>query len=130
MLNKVCFPRFQVRKWVHQDVYCHPACLNYIKCIIWNVMWMKHKMESRLPRKITNKTNQLPSPPTKFHQWFEWMNSFDCYRVYSKISLVQTLVNLRGDKFSIITLASLDLGDLHFLYFALASPWASFVWIM
>lgn len=50
------------------------------------------------------------------------MNSFDYYRVYSKISLVQTLVNLRGGKFSIITLASLDLGELHFLYFALARP--------
>ena len=33
-------------------VYCHPAYLIYMQSTSWEMLdWMKHKLESRLPRK-------------------------------------------------------------------------------
>ena len=35
-------------------VYCHPAYLTYMQSTSWEILdWMKHKMESRLPGKIS-----------------------------------------------------------------------------
>ena len=34
--------------------YCHPAYLNYLQSISWEMLgWMKHKLESRLPREMS-----------------------------------------------------------------------------
>lgn len=75
------------------------------------------------------KNKECPPPSPQFHQWIDLRNSFKYYRVYSKISLVQTLMNLSALSFSIICLASLDLWYLHFHYYYLASPWVIFIWI-
>ena len=35
-------------------MYCHPAYLTYMQNISWEMLdWMKHKLESRLPGKIS-----------------------------------------------------------------------------
>ena len=35
-------------------VYCHPAYLTYMQSTSWETLgWIKHKLESRLPRKIS-----------------------------------------------------------------------------
>ena len=35
-------------------VYCHPACLTYMKSTSWETLgWMKHKLESRLLAEIS-----------------------------------------------------------------------------
>ena len=35
-------------------VYCHPAYLTYMQSTSWEMLdWMKHKLESRLPREIS-----------------------------------------------------------------------------
>ena len=37
-----------------KDVYCLPPCLNYMQSTPWEMPgWMKHKLESRLPREIS-----------------------------------------------------------------------------
>ena len=34
-------------------IYCHPAYLTYMQSTSWETLsWMKHKLESRLPREI------------------------------------------------------------------------------
>ena len=44
---------FQVRKGVHQAVYCHPAYLTYKQSTSCKMPdWMNHKLESRLPEEI------------------------------------------------------------------------------
>ena len=36
-----------------KPVYCHPAYLTYMRCTSWETLgWVKHKLESRLPREI------------------------------------------------------------------------------
>ena len=45
-------------------VYCHPAYLTYIQSISYEMPgWIKHKLESRLPGKltITSDTQMTPS---------------------------------------------------------------------
>ena len=35
-------------------VYCHPACFTFMQSTSWEMPgWMKHKLESRLPREIS-----------------------------------------------------------------------------
>ena len=35
-------------------LYCHPAYLTYMQSTSWKMLgWMKHKLESRLPREIS-----------------------------------------------------------------------------
>ena len=35
-------------------VYCHPACFTYVQSTSFEMLgWMKHKLESRLPREIS-----------------------------------------------------------------------------
>ena len=35
-------------------VYCHPDYLTYMQSTSWEMLdWMKHKLESRLPREIS-----------------------------------------------------------------------------
>ena len=42
---------FQIREGVCQAVYCHPAYLTYMQSTSSEMPgWMKHKLESRLPR--------------------------------------------------------------------------------
>ena len=37
-----------------KSVYCHPAYLTYMQSTSWKMLgWMKHKLESRLPREIS-----------------------------------------------------------------------------
>ena len=43
----------KLRKEYVKDVYCHPAYLTYMQSTSWEMLgWMKHKLESRLLRKI------------------------------------------------------------------------------
>ena len=36
-------------------VYCHPACLTYMQNVSCKMLdWVKHKLESRLPREISD----------------------------------------------------------------------------
>ena len=41
---------FQIRKGVHQAIYCHPVYSTYMQSISCEMPgWMKHKLELRLP---------------------------------------------------------------------------------
>ena len=45
-------------------VYCHPAYLIYMQCISCEMLdWMKHKLESRLPDKISTTSDMQMTPP-------------------------------------------------------------------
>ena len=45
---------FQIRRGVPQSSYCHPVYLTYMESTSCKMLgWMKHKLESRLPREIS-----------------------------------------------------------------------------
>ena len=45
---------FKLGKEYIKAVYCHPAYLTYMQTISCEMLgWMKHKLESRLPREIS-----------------------------------------------------------------------------
>ena len=45
-------------------VYCHPAYLTYMQSTSWKMPgWMKHKLESRLPGKISITSDMQMTPP-------------------------------------------------------------------
>ena len=45
-------------------VYCHPAYLTYTQSTSWETLgWKKHKLESRLPRKISIASDMQMTPP-------------------------------------------------------------------
>ena len=45
-------------------VYCHPAYLTYMQSTSWETLgWMKHKLESRLPREISITLVMQMTPP-------------------------------------------------------------------
>ena len=44
-------------------VYCHPAYLTYVQSTSWEMPgWMKHKLESRLPGKISITSDMQMTP--------------------------------------------------------------------
>ena len=44
----------KLRKECVKGVYCHPAYLTYMQSTSWKILgWMKHNLESRLPREIS-----------------------------------------------------------------------------
>ena len=44
-------------------VYCHPAYLTYMQSTSWEMLgWMKHKLESRLPREILITSDMQMTP--------------------------------------------------------------------
>ena len=45
-------------------VYCHPAYLTYMQSTSWETLgWKKHKLESRLPGKISITSDMQMTPP-------------------------------------------------------------------
>ena len=56
---------FQIGKqYVTQGVYCHPTYLAYMQSTFYEMLgWMKHKMESRLPREISITPDVQMAPP-------------------------------------------------------------------
>ena len=55
---------FQIGKGVCQDTYCHLAYLTYMRSTWHEIMgWMKHKLESRLLRKISITSDYQMAPP-------------------------------------------------------------------
>ena len=45
---------FKLVKEYVKAVYCHPTYLTYMQSTSWEMSaWMKHKLESRLPREIS-----------------------------------------------------------------------------
>ena len=45
-------------------VYCHPAYLTYMQSVSCETLgWMKHKLESRLPREISITAGMQMTPP-------------------------------------------------------------------
>ena len=45
-------------------VYCHSAYLTYMQSTSWETLgWMKHKLESRLPRQISITSDTQMTPP-------------------------------------------------------------------
>ena len=55
---------FQIRKGVHQAVYCHPAYLTSMQSTSCEMLdWMKHKLESRLPGEISITSDMQMIPP-------------------------------------------------------------------
>ena len=45
-------------------VYCHPAYLTYMQSTSWEILgWKKHKLESRLPKKISITSDMQMTPP-------------------------------------------------------------------
>ena len=45
-------------------VYCNPAYLTYMQSTSWEMLvWMKHKLESRLPGEISVTSNMQMTPP-------------------------------------------------------------------
>ena len=50
-------------------VYCHPAYLTYMQSISWEMLgWMRHKLESRLPGKISI-TSDMQMTPYYGRKW-------------------------------------------------------------
>ena len=55
---------FQIRKGVHQAIYCHPVYSTYMQSISCEMPgWMKHKRESRLPGQILITSDMQMTPP-------------------------------------------------------------------
>ena len=55
---------FQIRKGVHQGCIMYPACLTYKQCTSCKILgWIKHKLESRLPREISITSDMQMTPP-------------------------------------------------------------------
>ena len=55
---------FQIGKEYIKAVYCHPAYLTYMQSTSQETLgWMKHKMESRLPGKISITSDMQMTPP-------------------------------------------------------------------
>ena len=45
-------------------IYIHPAYLTYMQSISWQMLvWMKHKLESRLPEEISITSDMQMTPP-------------------------------------------------------------------
>ena len=67
-------------------VYCHPAYLTYMQSTSWETLgWMKHKLESRLPREISITSDMQMTPPlwqkvkrTERLNWTEAVINFKC----------------------------------------------------
>ena len=54
----------QLEKECVTAVYCHPAYLTYMQSISCKMLgWMKHKLESRLPREISVASDMQMTPP-------------------------------------------------------------------
>ena len=55
---------FQIGKGEHKAVYCHPAYLTFLQSTSREMLgWMKHKLESRLPREISITSDMQMTPP-------------------------------------------------------------------
>ena len=61
-------------------VYCHSAYLTYMQSTSWEMLgWMKHKLQSRLPREISI-TSDMPMTPPLWQKeernwrasWWKW----------------------------------------------------------
>ena len=51
-------------KEYHKAVYCHPAYLTYMQTTSCKMqVWMKHKLESRLPGEISIASDTQMTPP-------------------------------------------------------------------
>ena len=49
---------------LRKAVYCHPAYLTYMQCTSYEMSgWMKHKLESGLPREISITSDMQMTPP-------------------------------------------------------------------
>ena len=47
-----------------KTVYCHPVYLTYMQNTSYEMLgWMKHKLESRLPREISMTSDRQMIPP-------------------------------------------------------------------
>ena len=55
-------------------VYCHPAYLTYMKSISCKMSgWIKHKLESRLPRETSITSDMQMTPPLQQRaSWWKW----------------------------------------------------------
>ena len=54
---------FQIGKGVFKAVYCHPAYLTYMQSTSREMLgWMKHKLESKLPGKISITSDMQMTP--------------------------------------------------------------------
>ena len=55
---------FQSGKEYVKAVYCHPAYLTYMQNTSWEMLdWIKHKLEARLPGKISITSDMQMTPP-------------------------------------------------------------------
>ena len=55
---------FQLGKEYVKAVYCHPAYLTYMQNTSWEMLvWMKHKLESRLLEEISITSDMEMTPP-------------------------------------------------------------------
>ena len=55
---------FKLGKEYIKDVYCHLAYLTYMQSTSYEMLdWMKHKLESRLPGKISINSDMQMTPP-------------------------------------------------------------------
>ena len=55
---------FQIGKGVRQAAYCYPTYLTSMQSTSWEMLgWMKHKLESRLPGRISITSDMQMTPP-------------------------------------------------------------------
>ena len=55
---------FKLGKDYVKAIYCHPGYLTYMQSTSWEMLvWMKHKLESRLPGEISITLDTQMTPP-------------------------------------------------------------------
>ena len=54
----------EIGKAVHPSIYCHPAYLTYMQSTSYEMLvWMKHKLETRLLGEISITSDMQMTPP-------------------------------------------------------------------
>ena len=80
-------------------VYCHPAYLTYMESTSWGTLdWMKHKLESRLPGKISITSDMQMTPPLwqKVNRKFWWKWKRRVKKIVLKLNIQKTKIMASG----------------------------------
>ena len=69
-------------------LYCHPSYLTYVQSTSYETLgWMKHKLESRLPREISMTSDRQMIPPLWQKVKKNWKPSNESEKVDLKFNI-------------------------------------------